>query len=97
MADELEKQGSQESRAYAKIIKGEINHQRHDIVKAVQSFQGSQTVMDLWLAQYDLGVAYVENGDYPAVTLRACASVGHCRYVSYRPLPENDAVRASRE
>jgi len=74
LADELDKQSSKEGRAYAKLIEGEIAYQQHDVGKAVQSFHAAQGFADLWLAQYDLGVAYVESGDYPngLATLETC-------------------------
>jgi tetratricopeptide (TPR) repeat protein len=65
LASELDKQGAKQ-RAYAKIIEGEVIGKARDLNTALQSFRAALAVRDLWLTHFDLGVTYVELGDYPS-------------------------------
>jgi eukaryotic-like serine/threonine-protein kinase len=51
-------------RAYAATIEGEIAQKRQRTVDAVTAFLGALKLTDLWLARFDLGVAYVQAGHY---------------------------------
>jgi tetratricopeptide (TPR) repeat protein len=64
LASDLTEDDAVENQAYAKVVDGEIAYQRHNVAAAIDSFRAAQGLADLWLAQYDLGVAYVESGDY---------------------------------
>jgi len=61
---ELQKQVRRKARAYGKVIEGEIALKERRATDAVDAFQAARTFTDLWLARFDLGVAYVEAGLY---------------------------------
>jgi tetratricopeptide (TPR) repeat protein len=64
LAAELDKQLQPKSRAYAKIIEGEIALKQGRTIDAVEAFLAAQKLADVWLARFSLGVAYVEAGHY---------------------------------
>jgi tetratricopeptide (TPR) repeat protein/tRNA A-37 threonylcarbamoyl transferase component Bud32 len=64
IAEELGGRLQPKSRAYAKIIEGEIARRRHRLVESVEASQAAQKLADLWLARFTLGVGYVEAEHY---------------------------------
>ncbi len=64
LAAELGQQGQAESRAYAKILDGQIALRDRRLVDAVDALRAAQQVADFWLGRYTLGVAYVEAGHH---------------------------------
>jgi|RhiMethySRZTD1v2_1073278.scaffolds.fasta_scaffold02704_2 serine/threonine protein kinase/tetratricopeptide (TPR) repeat protein len=60
IAADLDRQINVGSRAYAKIIEGEIALQRHRPTEAIDAFRAATGLRDLWLARLDLGIAYVD-------------------------------------
>ena len=61
---DLSKQLQPESRAYGKIIEGEMALRQGRMIDAVEAFLASQKLADLWLARLGLGIAYVEAEHY---------------------------------
>jgi tetratricopeptide (TPR) repeat protein len=49
-------------RAYARIIDGEIALHEDRVNDAVDAFRAAARLLDIWLAHFDLGVAYVRAG-----------------------------------
>jgi tetratricopeptide (TPR) repeat protein len=64
LATELERNLQTQTRAYAQIIDGEIALQQDRLTDAVQAFQAASRQYDVWLAHFDLGVAYVRAGHF---------------------------------
>jgi tetratricopeptide (TPR) repeat protein/tRNA A-37 threonylcarbamoyl transferase component Bud32 len=64
MAAELDKSLQPASRAYARIIVGEIALQENRVNDAVEAFRGAQRLFDVWLSHFDVGLAYVRAGHY---------------------------------
>jgi len=58
----LDKQLQTQTRAYAKIIDGEIALQQDRISDAIDAFRAAAKLYDVWLAHFDLGVAYARAG-----------------------------------
>ena len=53
-----------QSRAYGKILEGRSALKERRLVDAVDAFLAAQRLADLWIARFDLGVAYVEAGHF---------------------------------
>jgi len=51
---------TQEPQAYAKLIEGEIKIKRGQMVEAINLFQESRNLVDMWLTHLSLGKAYLE-------------------------------------
>jgi tetratricopeptide (TPR) repeat protein len=51
-------------RAYGRIIDGEIALQQNRNNDAVDAFRSAAGLLDVWLAHFDLGVAYVRAGHF---------------------------------
>jgi tetratricopeptide (TPR) repeat protein len=49
-----------QSRAYGKILEGRIAVKERRLADAVDAFTAAQKLADLWMARFDLGVAYIE-------------------------------------
>jgi tetratricopeptide (TPR) repeat protein len=64
LALDLSKQLQPESRAYARIIEGEIALRQGRTIDAVEAFLAARKLADLWLARLGLGIAYVEAAHY---------------------------------
>jgi serine/threonine protein kinase/tetratricopeptide (TPR) repeat protein len=64
IAGELNNQLQPQKRAYSKIIDGEVALARHRAADAVEHFTAARKFTDLWLARFDLGLAYVQAGAY---------------------------------
>jgi serine/threonine protein kinase/tetratricopeptide (TPR) repeat protein len=62
IAGELDNQLQPQKRAYAKILEGELALARRRVAEAVDGFTAARKFTDLWLARFDLGVAYVQAG-----------------------------------
>jgi tetratricopeptide (TPR) repeat protein len=62
LSSELDRQLQPQSRAYAKIIDGEIALRENRLSEAVDAFRAASRLYDVWLAHFDLGVAYVQAG-----------------------------------
>ena len=59
LAADLGKELQAQSRAYGKVIEGEIALAENRVTDAVDAFRSAARLLDLWLAHFDLGVAYV--------------------------------------
>lgn len=72
---DLEKRSQPEAKAYARLLTGEraLREGRH--ADAIEEFSNAVRTADLWLARFDLGVAYVAAGRYAEAIseLEACA------------------------
>ena len=66
IAKELSGKFQPQSRAYAGILEGQIALKEGRIPAAVTAFQGARELADLWLANYMLGVAYVQTNHHAA-------------------------------
>ncbi len=64
LAREMESQLETESRAYAKILEGEIALAEGRLVEALDAFRAARELADPWLARFDLGVLFVQAGRY---------------------------------
>ena len=62
---ELEVRLPAQSRAYARLIEGELAMAAKQYPAAIDAFNGAQKLADLWLIRYHLGLAYFHRGDYP--------------------------------
>jgi serine/threonine-protein kinase len=65
IAAELAQRLSAQSRAYAKMIEGEIAIAAKQYAVAVEALNAAQKLADLWLVRFALGLAYFHHGDYP--------------------------------
>jgi tetratricopeptide (TPR) repeat protein len=65
IANELAQRLPAQSRAYAKMIEGEIAIASKQYVAAVDALNAAQKLADLWLVRYALGLAYFQGGHYP--------------------------------
>ena len=54
-----------QSRAYGKLLEGEVALHQRKMIDALEAFRAAQKLADLWLVHYDLGIAYVQAGQYP--------------------------------
>jgi tetratricopeptide (TPR) repeat protein len=64
LAAELGRDLQPKTRAYARIIEGEIALQQDRLNDSVESFREASRLFDVWLAHFDLGVAYVRVGHH---------------------------------
>jgi tetratricopeptide (TPR) repeat protein len=64
LAAELARDLQPQTRAYAKIIEGEIALQEDRVNDSVDAFRAAARLFDVWLAHFDLGIAYVRAGHY---------------------------------
>jgi tetratricopeptide (TPR) repeat protein len=62
------------SRAYGKIIEGEIALRQGQVPQAIDALRAAQKTGDLWLTRFSLGVGYIAAGHYPEALaeLEAC-------------------------
>jgi tetratricopeptide (TPR) repeat protein len=65
IAAELAQRLSAQSRAYAKMIEGEVAIAAKQYAVAVDALNAAQKLADLWLVRFALGLAYFHHGDYP--------------------------------
>jgi tetratricopeptide (TPR) repeat protein len=65
IAAELAQRLPAQSRAYARMIEGEIAIAAGQYVKAVDELNAAQKLADLWLVRFALGLAYFHHGHYP--------------------------------
>jgi eukaryotic-like serine/threonine-protein kinase len=65
IASELDRRLPAQSRAYAKLITGEIAMSAGQYRDAINALNAAQKQADLWLVRFALGRAYFERGDYP--------------------------------
>ena len=74
IAADLDRRLQPQSRAYAKIIEGEVARRNRRAGDAVEAFRAAQKLADLWLARFDLGIAFVEAEHYAEglAELEAC-------------------------
>jgi tetratricopeptide (TPR) repeat protein len=54
-----------QSRAYGKVLEGQIALKERRMADAVDAFTAAQKFADLWLARFNLGIAYIEAGAFP--------------------------------
>ena len=66
IADELGKQFQPRSRAYGAIVRAEISRASGRLVEGADALVPAQTLADLWLGRFVLGVINVEAGRYAA-------------------------------
>jgi tetratricopeptide (TPR) repeat protein len=64
LAASLAQQLQPQKRAYGKILEGEIALAHHRRVDAIQAFVDARKLADLWLVRFDLGIAYLDAGQY---------------------------------
>ena len=64
LATELSKNLQSQTRAYGRIAEGEIALQEDRVNDAVEAFRAAAGLLDVWLAHFDLGVAYVRAGHH---------------------------------
>jgi len=64
LSAELNNQVPRQTRAYARIIDGEIAIEQNRPADAIESLRAAQRQFDLWLAHLDLGIAYVRAGHF---------------------------------
>jgi tetratricopeptide (TPR) repeat protein len=64
VAASLAKELSPRSRAYGRLLEGEMSLSRAQFVDAVQAFGAARDLANVWLTRFDLGRAYVEAGRY---------------------------------
>jgi tetratricopeptide (TPR) repeat protein len=64
LAAELDSRLQPQSRAYAKIIDGEVAVRAGRYGEAVEAYRAGQKLADLWLTRFGLGVAFVLAGHY---------------------------------
>jgi tetratricopeptide (TPR) repeat protein len=64
IAAELGQHLQSQSRAFGKLIEGEIAARQHRTVDAVEALRAASALTDLWLARFSLGVAYVQAEHY---------------------------------
>jgi tetratricopeptide (TPR) repeat protein len=64
LAAELTQDLQPQTRVYARIVDGEIALQQDRVNDSVESFREAARLFDVWLAHFDLGVAYVRAGHY---------------------------------
>jgi hypothetical protein len=62
LAADLDRQLQPQSRAYAKIIEGEIALHDDRITDAVDAFVAASKLYNVWLTHFDLGIAYLRAG-----------------------------------
>ena len=62
LAAQLDRQLQTQTRAYAKIVEGEIALHEDRISDAIDAFRAATKLYHVWLAHFDLGVAYVRAG-----------------------------------
>jgi tetratricopeptide (TPR) repeat protein len=65
LADELDRQLSAESRAYAEMVRGVVSLKRGASSDAVAHLRGAVKLTDSWLARLLLARAHVEAGSFP--------------------------------
>jgi tetratricopeptide (TPR) repeat protein len=65
LAKELDQALQPISRAYARIIDGEIGLRENRVNDALEAFRAAQRRFDMWLSHFDLGLAYVRAAHYP--------------------------------
>jgi tetratricopeptide (TPR) repeat protein len=65
IASELAQRLPAQSRAYAKMIEGEIAIADQKFVEAVDALNAAQKLADRWLVRYALGLAYFHGGHFP--------------------------------
>ena len=69
IAANLEQQLQPQSRAYGKIIRGDIALANKRFSEAVQQYRSAKDIRDIWAARFGLGVAYIESGATGAFAL----------------------------
>jgi tetratricopeptide (TPR) repeat protein len=62
LADELDGQIQPQMRAHARIIVGELALRQNRPAEAVEAFRAAARLSNLWLAHFDLGIAYITLG-----------------------------------
>ena len=61
IAGDLERELQPQSRAYAKIVRGDAALAAKQFADAVEHYRAAKDLRDIWLARFGLGVAYVES------------------------------------
>jgi eukaryotic-like serine/threonine-protein kinase len=74
LADELRQRTEGYSRVYADILKADLALTRHAPADAVDALRAAQSAADLWLVNFELGIAYVAAQRFP----EAMASFDRC-------------------
>jgi serine/threonine protein kinase/tetratricopeptide (TPR) repeat protein len=74
IAQQLASDLNPHSRAYGKIIEGEVALRQGHVPQAIDALGAAQKTADLWLTRFSLGRAYIEGGHYPEALaeLEAC-------------------------
>jgi eukaryotic-like serine/threonine-protein kinase len=62
--DSLASERQDEPRAYAKILSAGVALKGSDVSQALQLLNEANSILDTWIGHFDLGRAYVEDGDF---------------------------------
>lgn len=65
VAENLSQQPPQQIRAYGKVLEGRLALNAKRPVDAIDAFLEAIKLADIWIARFELGVAYVETGHHP--------------------------------
>jgi len=74
VAAELARQLTPDTQAYARLIEAGIASEKRNWQETVRLIQEAQKHADTWIGRFDLGVAYVDAGDY----VSAHSELEHC-------------------
>ncbi len=64
LASKLQSQLQTQSRVYAQVIGGEVALAQDRVVEAVDAFRAAARLQNVWLARFDLGIAYERAGHH---------------------------------
>ena len=64
VADNLSQQPPPQMRAYGKVLEGRLAMKARRPVDAIDAFLAAVKLADMWIARFELGVAYIEAGHY---------------------------------
>ncbi|MFN7916581.1 MAG: protein kinase [Vicinamibacterales bacterium] len=64
LAGQLDAQLQSQTRAYARIIEGEVALAEARFSEAIDAFRAASRLYDAWLSHFDLGIAYVRAGHF---------------------------------
>jgi hypothetical protein len=62
IAADLDRDLQSQSKAYARIIRGDAALANRQFSEAVDHYRAARDLRDIWLARFGLGIAYVESG-----------------------------------
>ncbi len=65
VADRLSQEFPQQLRAYGKVLEGRLALKARRPVDGIDALLAAIKLTDMWIARFELGIAYVETGQYP--------------------------------